>query len=232
MPLRAILRSTHYACIALHRVLTQIRQYYSLSKTHHPDHNPSDPQASERFVKISEAYAVLGRPQKREHYDRDMGNTSDGSWSSSNQGSHSNSSTSFGSRPASGLSRRRTQFKGPPPSFYRSGGWENQSGKRKAQAEGSAFARTGEPIDKGFGPFQGTAGSSDVPHFDPQSHHRTQEQQDQRRRRRIAEENVGLADGGSVSFHFLLVTTVITLALLVPTIFVKSRDERRNKGEG
>ena len=211
------------------RVLTQARQFYLLSKTYHPDHNPTDPQASERFVKISEAYTILRSPQKRERYDRDIQGTQGASRSNPPRGSHSSASAPFGSRPASGLSRRRTQFRGPPPSFYRSGGWGAQGSKRQAQAEGSRSAGTGEPRGGGFGPGQGQIGYNNVPHFDQEGHHRTQEQQDQRRRRRLEEESVGSADGGSVLFQFLLVTVVIMLALSIPAVFENSKDVRKKK---
>lgn len=218
-------------CLALCQLLTLHRQFYSLSKTHHPDHNPNDPQASERFVKISEAYAILGSPQKRERYDRDIQGAQDASRSNAPRGSHSSSSTPFGSRPASGLSRRRTHFKGPPPSFYRSGGWGTQGSKRQAQAEASGSAGNGQPRAGGFGPGQGQAGFNDVPHFDQEGHHRTQEQQDQRRRRRMEEESAGIAQGGSVLFQFFLITAVVTFAFSIPTLFDSSRD-RRKKDEG
>ena len=214
-----------------YRVLTRPRQFYLLSKTHHPDHNPNDPQASERFVKISEAYATLGKPEKRERYDRDIQSAQGTSRSNTPRGSHSSSSTPFGSRPASGLSRRRTQFKGPPPSFYRSGGWGTQGSKRQAQAEGSRSAGTGEPRGGGFGPGQGQAGLNNVPHFDQEGHHRTQEKQDQRRRGRMEDGSVGFVDGGSVLFRFLLVSAVVTLALSTPTIFNTSRDGRKKKDQ-
>ena len=218
--------------MAFHQVLTRRRQFYSLSRTHHPDHNPNDPQAPERFVKISEAYAVLGSPQKRERYDRDVQRAQGASRSSVHQGSHSTSSTPFGSRPASGLSRRRAQFKGSPPSFYRNGGWGTQGSKRQAQAEASGSAATGEPRGGGFGPGQGQSGFHDVPHFDQEGHHRTQEQQDQRRRKRMEDEGVGSEDGRSVLFRFLLITSVVTFAFSIPSLFDRRRNGRKTKDEG
>lgn len=217
--------------LAIYPVLTQHRQFYSLSKIHHPDHNPSDLQASERFVKISEAYSVLGSPQKRELYDRKFQQSQSTFRPNAPKGSHSSSSTPFGSRPANGLSRRRTHFKGPPPSFYRSGGWGAHGSKRQAQAEASGSASTDEPKGGGFAPGQGQAGFNDVPHFDQEGHHRTQEQQDQRRRRRMEEESVEFAEGGSVLFQFFLVTAVVTFALLIPTLFDRSKDGRKKDND-
>ena len=222
------MRDTIYA---FYCVLTLSRRFYLLSKTHHPDHNPSDPQASEHFIKISEAYSILGSPQKRARYDRDFQSAQGASRSDAPQGSHSSSSTPFGSRPASGLSRRRTQFKGPPPSFYRSGGWGPQGSRRQAQAEGSGSVGTDVPRGGGFGPGQGQAGYNDVPHFDQEGHHRTQEQQDRRRRRRMEEGSIVFVGGGSVLFQFFLVSAVITLALSIPTIFHTSRDGRKKKDQ-
>ncbi len=46
------------------------RVYRKLAMKHHPDHNPGDKQAEERFKEINEAYQVLGDAEKRAHYDR------------------------------------------------------------------------------------------------------------------------------------------------------------------
>ena len=49
----------------------EIKQTYrSLARKHHPDVNPADPSAQERFKEINEAYEVLGDPEKRKKYDQ------------------------------------------------------------------------------------------------------------------------------------------------------------------
>lgn len=45
------------------------KQYRKLAAKHHPDKNPSDPKAAERFKEISESYQVLGDAEKRKQYD-------------------------------------------------------------------------------------------------------------------------------------------------------------------
>jgi molecular chaperone DnaJ len=49
------------------------RAYQKRARQIHPDLNPGDPAAAERFRVVSEAFAVLADPQRRAEYDREGG---------------------------------------------------------------------------------------------------------------------------------------------------------------
>ncbi|KAK4549915.1 hypothetical protein LTR36_005216 [Oleoguttula mirabilis] len=223
----------HYATLdlATHATPAEIKkQFYKLSKAHHPDLHPDNPHASQRFVQISEAHATLGSPDKKSKYDRDFLRTQHPPASSSTHptGSYSSHSSPAGGRPASGLSRRRTQFHGPPPSFYRSGGWGQHSEKRAEHADKASHAHeaqgnttsqstsTDGPAGTGPGGFT-TGVDNDVRHFDHQGHYRTHSTIERTRHKARRKQWQSVSDrddldyggGSSMLFNFVLMSGVL-----------------------
>ena len=46
------------------------KAYRTIAIKYHPDRNPGDKEAEEKFKEINEAYAVLSDPDKKDKYDR------------------------------------------------------------------------------------------------------------------------------------------------------------------
>src|SRR6201997_693459 len=46
------------------------KAFRRLAKQYHPDRNPNNPQAADRFKEINEAHDVLSDPEKRKQYDQ------------------------------------------------------------------------------------------------------------------------------------------------------------------
>lgn len=64
-----------YSVLGVTRSATEAeikRAFRALSKKYHPDVNPGDREAEERFRKVSEAYSLLQDPQKRKEYDKKL----------------------------------------------------------------------------------------------------------------------------------------------------------------
>lgn len=62
-----------YGVLGLSREASQDdirRAYRKLVREHHPDTNPDDPSAEERFKEIQQAYEVLSNTEKRREYDQ------------------------------------------------------------------------------------------------------------------------------------------------------------------
>ncbi|HEX4344656.1 MAG TPA: J domain-containing protein [Solirubrobacteraceae bacterium] len=67
----------HYKVLGIERKASADdikKAYRKLARQYHPDKNPGDKKAEDRFKQISQAHDVLGDPDKRKEYDRALAN--------------------------------------------------------------------------------------------------------------------------------------------------------------
>lgn len=63
----------YYEILSIQKDATQDeikKAYRTLAKKYHPDLNPNDSEAEQKFKDVNEAYEVLSDPEKRQRYDR------------------------------------------------------------------------------------------------------------------------------------------------------------------
>ncbi|EAT87315.1 hypothetical protein HBI56_169840 [Parastagonospora nodorum] len=242
-PRRADALPNHYATLDLPQSATPAeikRQFYTLSKKNHPDHNRDDPTASTRFVAISEAYHTLSVPEKRRQYDSQLHQSERRAGGQGYpQGSYS--SAAYGARPASGLNKKRSTFRGPPPSFYKAGGYGEHGAKREQYAYSYADGKEEAPNESygdfgsGFGPGQQRQGRH-VPHFNDRRHKETHDSVNEHiwGRRRRANPSVRVEEDymkGDMWVNFVVVSGVIGFIGAMIKIF-GDRNEAREKKRG
>ena len=71
-PQREWLEKDYYAVLGVPADADQkavTKAYRALARKLHPDANPGDAAAEERFTEVSAAYDVVGDPDKRKEYD-------------------------------------------------------------------------------------------------------------------------------------------------------------------
>jgi curved DNA-binding protein CbpA len=137
--------------------------FYKLSKKHHPDVNPDDVHAAQKFSTISNAYDILGDSVKRRDYDNELLSRN----SSSDPYVTYDRTSGFAQR---ARAHRPSSWKPPPSSRTNANGGfrgaESAFGSSQQQSNYGTFNR--EQYDDAFGRFRGPTpnGRSNIYNFD------------------------------------------------------------------
>jgi molecular chaperone DnaJ len=100
------------------------KAYRKLAKKYHPDANPGDKRAEEKFKEVSEAYDILGSKEKREQYDQMRRGGGGFSWSDA--GGTGAGGSPFGDGGLADI--LRSMFGGNAGSGFGTGGFGGRSG--------------------------------------------------------------------------------------------------------
>jgi curved DNA-binding protein CbpA len=135
--------------------------FYKLSKKFHPDVNPEDNNAANKFSTISNAYDILGDPVKRRDYDSELSSRT----TPSDPYVTYDRTSSYAQR---ARAHRPSSWKPPPSPSSSNGGFrgaENAFGSSRSTSYGT-FDK--EQYDEAFGRYRGPSprGRSDMYDFD------------------------------------------------------------------
>jgi curved DNA-binding protein CbpA len=71
-----VLFENYYEILGIERTATKDeikKAYRQKAKENHPDTNPGDPNAADKFIEVADAYEILSDPTRREAYDEEIG---------------------------------------------------------------------------------------------------------------------------------------------------------------